>query len=984
MGVFDRRSGSWVSHLLIVGALLLALLIVGPFFLSVKAPTSDGRIMRTVPSTHDLGSHYSALLEFDRAVREGHLYPRWQAGYNFGYGLPWLNYYSPGFYFAAEMVYLVLPRPLGAIFIVSLWLMAASGMACYAFVRHFCSPLPSAIAAAFYMLAPYHVLDLYQRGALPEFAGFVFVPLIFLFAFRSGTSGRLGDIAGLGISYGLYIFTHWPVSYLVTYALALYVVLWTLSERNWRIPLRVAAGMALGVAVSAIYWVPVLLEGKYIQEFWTATFPYATTYLPDRQPRDSFGTLLNQSFGAHVALMMAAITVWILYRRRPVDAATSMHTRCLLITGVVATLMVTQLSAPISQLIPRMAVVTFAWRWMVVVAFLAAIAVAVAIEKLRARPDESVLKRWACRVIVAVALLGNLWVTGYSIMRGGLGSAPMGFPTTHVEDLFFPQGAHPPRNLVHTPEAFLIAGQGNVEVLRWGALSRELLVSLESEGVLRLKSYNFPGWTGRMDGRPAEILSDQQGVQYMVLPPGNHKLQISFENTRPRIAGAVISGLALALAIGFIFVHSKRPAMALSGPTYDEMLHPEKLPAALRREALAAIGRDELNPIHLYNINWRDPQNRVRHVVLPQSLTGVDANIIVMLGCYFPSGSHKVGPAYATLMEGELAGEITPDRSTIIGPSTGNFGIGVAYIAKLKGYPAVVIMPEQMSAERYERIRHYDGKLDLTPGSESDVILVLQRTEEYKKDPSNKVLAQFELLPNYRFHRHVTGGSALEAASAHGNGRIAAFVAAPGSAGTLAAGDQIKAQFPDAVVCALEPRECSTLYNNGRGSHRIEGIGDKMVALIHNVLTTDYVALIHDGDCVRGLKAVQEGPWGLAGLFGVSGICNVLGSIKMAKYLGLGKDDNVVTIATDGFDRYPSVVATVAGDAPEVFSSADSSEILDVRSAAEKERLFRQKEEVWTKFNYSREYLDRMKSQDFWDAEYARIPEIDKAWITQR
>jgi len=403
----------------------------------------------------------------------------------------------------------------------------------------------------------------------------------------------------------------------------------------------------------------------------------------------------------------------------------------------------------------------------------------------------------------------------------------------------------------------------------------------------------------------------------------------------------------------------------LLGPTYDEMLHPH---------------RPRAEAGDLCNIHWRDAQTQVHHVVLPKSLTGVDANIIVMLGCHFPSGSHKVGPAYATLMESELAGEIAPGRSTIIGPSTGNFGIGVAYIARLKGYPAVVIMPEEMSAERYERIRQYGGKLDLTPGSESDVILVLERTEEYKKDPRNKILAQFELLPNYRWHRHVTGGSALEVAASYGNGRVAAFVAAPGSAGTLAAGDQIKARLPDAAVCALEPRECSTLYNNGRGTHRIEGIGDKMVSLIHNVLTTDYVALVHDADCVRGLMAVQEGPWGLGGLFGVSGICNVLGSIKMAKFLGLGKDDNVVTIATDGFDRYPSVVAGVTGHSAEIFRSADTSEILDVRPAAEKQRLFRQKEEVWTRFNYSVEFLEKMKSQSFWDDEYARIPEIDEAW----
>ena len=438
----------------------------------------------------------------------------------------------------------------------------------------------------------------------------------------------------------------------------------------------------------------------------------------------------------------------------------------------------------------------------------------------------------------------------------------------------------------------------------------------------------------------------------------------------------------------------------IPGPTYAEMLHPE-LPIRFA---------DELDPINLFNITWRGPDGRVRHIVLPKELTGVHANIIVLVGRHFPSGSHKVGPAYATLMEGELAGEISPDVHTVIGPSTGNFGIGVAYVSHLKDYPAIVIMPEGMSKERYARIRQYGGELDLTPGSESDVILVLERTELYKKDPKNKVLAQFELLPNYRFHRYVTGRSALEAAAAHGNGRVAAFVSAPGSAGTLAAGDEIKAKFPGSVICALEPMECSTLFNNGRGTHRIEGIGDKMVTLIHNVLTTDYVSLIHDDDCVMGLELLERHlplvetllglPQGrltsLEGVFGVSGICNVLGAIRLAHHLNLGADDNVVTIATDGFDRYPSVLADLAerrgpidaaklsGWFESVFRGGSEVDILDVRPRAEKERLFVYKEDVWSGFGYSHAYLEEMKSQSFWEAQYACIEGIDRALTAAR
>ncbi|HHY59719.1 MAG TPA: pyridoxal-phosphate dependent enzyme, partial [Clostridia bacterium] len=357
------------------------------------------------------------------------------------------------------------------------------------------------------------------------------------------------------------------------------------------------------------------------------------------------------------------------------------------------------------------------------------------------------------------------------------------------------------------------------------------------------------------------------------------------------------------------------------GPTYEEMLYPEKIEPGVRQKALKALKEDEFDPINLFNITWKDENNQVRKIVLPKEMTGVEANIVVLLGKDFPSGSHKVGPAYSTLIEGCVDGTIIPGEHTILGPSTGNFGIGTAYICKLMGYKAVIIMPDNMSKERYERIKKYGGELDLTPGTESDVILTLQRTHELAKDPKNRALAQFELMPNYRFHRYVTGNSAIEAVKGIGNGRIACFVSAPGSAGTIGAGDEIKKVFPECRVVALEPYECATLAYGGRGQHRIEGIGDKMCTLIHNVLTTDFVALIHDDDCVKGLKIIHDSPDTLAKfgvdrdvaesmreLFGVSGICNILGAIKMAKYLRLGPDDNVVTIATDSFDRYDSVL----------------------------------------------------------------------------
>ena len=439
------------------------------------------------------------------------------------------------------------------------------------------------------------------------------------------------------------------------------------------------------------------------------------------------------------------------------------------------------------------------------------------------------------------------------------------------------------------------------------------------------------------------------------------------------------------------------------GPTYGEMLNPATMDKKVREAAVKALKANELDPVNLFNITWKDANDEVRKIVLPKELTGVDCNIVVMLGTGFPSGSHKVGPAYATLIEGCVDGEIIPGEHTILGPSTGNFGIGVSYICNLMGYKAVVIMPDNMSKERYERIRKYGAELDLTPGTESDVILTLERTYELKKNPKNKPLAQFELMPNYRFHRHVTGNSAIEAVKGIGNGRIAAFTSAPGSAGTIAAGDAIKKAFPECKVAALEPYECSTLANGGRGQHRIEGIGDKMCTLIHNVLTTDFVTLIYDDDCVKALKVIHDNPeilvklgidkdtaYGMRELFGVSGICNILGAIKMAKYLKLGPDDNVVTIATDGFDRYNSVLEDLDKRSLEtadfvlerwirdIFLGADENHIYDFRRTDRKEQLFKQKEKDWLPFGYTKEYLDSMRKPEFWEGEYEKIGAYDE------
>lgn len=367
----------------------------------------------------------------------------------------------------------------------------------------------------------------------------------------------------------------------------------------------------------------------------------------------------------------------------------------------------------------------------------------------------------------------------------------------------------------------------------------------------------------------------------------------------------------------------------ITGPTFEEMLHPHKIEPGTRAKAIAARKSAPLDPINLFNITWRDAENNICYVVLPHELTGIDAEIVVLYGREFPSGSHKVGAAYSVLLEKVLFGEVDPRQHTLVWPSTGNYGIGGAWVGGRMGCKSVVVLPEGMSRERFERIESYGAQVIKTVGSESNVKEIYDKTWELRRDPNIRVLNQFEVMGNYRFHYHVTGNTLIELADqlqrqGIGSGRIDAWAWANGSGGTIAAGDRLKQQWPDHKIVMLEPIQCPTLYNNGYGAHDIQGIGDKHVTWIHNTWNTDAVMCIDDMTCKKGLQLLSEEGgqqtlvkrFGipeatvkkLSTLFGISGICNVLGAIKTAKYFGYGKGDIVATAATDSLDRYYSVM----------------------------------------------------------------------------
>ncbi len=453
------------------------------------------------------------------------------------------------------------------------------------------------------------------------------------------------------------------------------------------------------------------------------------------------------------------------------------------------------------------------------------------------------------------------------------------------------------------------------------------------------------------------------------------------------------------------------------GPTFEEMLHPDTIDAKTRATALEAMTRDPLDPINLFNITWRDADNRIRYEVLPRQLTGVDANIVVLYSVDFPTGSHKVGAAYSVLVDLETAGEVDPRVHTLVWPSTGNYGIGGAWVGCRMGFKGIVVLPEGMSKERFARIESYGASIIKTPGSESNVKEIYDKTWELRRsDPNIRILNQFEVMGNYRFHYHVTGNTIVELAGelkarGIGDGSIAAYCSAMGSAGTIAAGDRLKQVWPNHKIVGLEPIQCPTLYNNGYGSHDIQGIGDKHVTWIHHVTNQDAIMCLDDIECKKGLQLLtdeigmdtlerrfgvpREKVEKMRDIFGISGVCNVLGAIKTAKHYGLGPNDTIVTICTDAIDRYHSVMA----DMTATYGKVDEAE------AVARVGIFRDQKTDWVKdgtpdmrrqwhnLKYytwveqqgkTVEELNAQLSEEWWLAGQAKVADIDRRILEAR
>lgn len=288
----------------------------------------------------------------------------------------------------------------------------------------------------------------------------------------------------------------------------------------------------------------------------------------------------------------------------------------------------------------------------------------------------------------------------------------------------------------------------------------------------------------------------------------------------------------------------------------------------------------------------RTPMVRLNKIVEPGS-----AEVVVKLESFNPLSSVKDRIAISMVEEAEKSGDLKPG-GTIVEATSGNTGIGLAFVAAAKGYKCTIVLPDTMSVERRKLLQALGAELILTPGPMGIGESFRVANEYAAKTPGSWLSRQFENPANLKVHRETTAVEILEDT----DGRIDGFVAGVGTGGTVSgAGEVLKKKVPGLVVAAVEPIESQVLKGGEHKPHKIQGIGAGMIPAIYNAQVVDKVIDVTFDDAVRVARRLAKEE----GIFvGISSGAVTWAAMELAKELGAGK--RVVAVLASTGERYLS------------------------------------------------------------------------------
>lgn len=543
------------------------------------------------PKNHDLELYPIWQTEFDAGIREGHFLPRWSPDVWISYGSPLFNFTQPLFFYLAEIWHLIGFGIITSIKLTLIFATLAGGWFMYLFTRQYFGRLGALFSASVFMLAPYHIGLVYDRGAFSEYLAISLAPLCLYAAARLGRDQSrrnffllAGAIAALVLSHNISMLIFLP-------PILLFILLF--SKRNIRACLVQAAAVATGFLLSAFYWVPAFFERQYLNLDNLTSGPYDF--------HNNFSSLkeilisnywsngvvfLQVSFVASFICLVSAVLIVKNWRRQKA-ARPAAYFLLLSVSALIAT---TAYSRPAWEAIPLLKYIQFPWRFLglfdLSVAFLAGLIVWPEVQRLFSWLAGKIRPRWTFSFLPISGALIVLLILGSTDWLGPLGgyfsekADPHYQPKQALIDQFltveryntfgiktaiFPRYNNldaleglVEKNIYQMRDRVLagqtvdfsktevINGEAAVAPLKLQTTRQEYTITARTEARIRINTFYFPGWTAELNTRPAAIvLNSDYGLMEFIVPPGRHTLVLNYLNTTIRAVADLISFVTL-------------------------------------------------------------------------------------------------------------------------------------------------------------------------------------------------------------------------------------------------------------------------------------------------------------------------------------------------------------------------------------------------------------------------------------------------------
>ena len=540
----------------------LAFAFVASFVVIVPA------ILWGIPSNLDLTNHFRFTLPFYDAIAAGDLYPGWLAESNGGYGDPSFRFYPPALYYLLAAARFVIGNWYGATLVVFVLISIAGGLGMYFWSRSMLTSSGASWAAFFYALAPYHLNQLYQATLLAEWAGSAVLPFVFGFVDRVCERGRRRDVAGLAATYGLLVFTHLPLAVIGSTALLVYSLV---KVRELRKLAKLAFAGVLGLSVSAIYWVTMVSEVRWIgvnQIQRDASVDYRLNFLFSTFSPDNLNVWWMNIIALMTLLLFVPGFLMILdcvvgvalrghpFRKRLTEGvATEGHPyNAVVVLTLFAIFMATPLSWPIWYVLKPLQETQFPWRWLVLISMggsiLAAAGLPMISNGVRAK-----------RMLVLGAMAIALAFTLSHVVREAQYFPPQKFEAMVTDvrgsscvNYWFPIWARADAKKMSTE---VEANGRPVTVSSWQPEHRKFSVGAGPATEARVRTFYYPHWTATSEAGSLPIRPDKDGALLISLPQNATSVELDFREPR-KTKISTMSSLSGLIIIGALAVPFRR------------------------------------------------------------------------------------------------------------------------------------------------------------------------------------------------------------------------------------------------------------------------------------------------------------------------------------------------------------------------------------------------------------------------------------------